>query len=453
MKLLLILPATLGSFDVYKRSPMTRLLRAFFSAVNINSNFFLPPLGLLTIAACTPDDVDVTIIDEKVNGPVDPNLEADLVGISIFAHSAHRGYELADQFRARNRKVVLGGYHASTEVDEALAHADAVVCGEPESLWKDLLDDFRNGQLKRVYKAERFVDLNGIPPLRFDLIDMDRYLLKTTIQATRGCPLRCDFCSVGAFFDGSFRCKPVAQVIDGIKPVRPGDLVCFVDDNITGSPQYASELFEALKPLQIRWISQASINIANNKKLLKLAADSGCICLLIGLETLETKNMGYLQGKIKLSKVEDQIASIHEHGISINGSFIFGFDGDTLDTFDRTAEFCIRNYIELPSFNVFNPIPGTMLYEQMKNEGRLKNNGYSEHEKLLFSRKPFYSLKNMTEREFYEGFDRMCRTVFSYSNMFRRNLKYRICFKEHIYTNFVWRQCDLQLGRRSFRNL
>jgi radical SAM superfamily enzyme YgiQ (UPF0313 family) len=453
MKILLILPKTKGSFDVYSTSPITRILRFFYSGADIRRNMFLPPLGLLTVAACTPKDVEVQIVDEKVGDFVDFNVDVDLVGISIFAYSARRGYEIADEFRRRGRKVVLGGFHVSFRVEEALEHADAVVVGEAEPVWKDLIEDTRAGKLKRVYKADEFLPLDCTPFPRFDLINSDRYLLKNVTQVTRGCPFHCDFCSVKAFFGKTFRVKPVEQVLSELGPLKECEWVCFVDDNIVGNQAYAMELFKALIPLRIKWISQGSLTIANNKDLLALAAESGCFCLLIGIETVQPDNIKYTGGKLVPSRIEEQIGKIHEVGIGINGSFMHGLDGDTPETFEQTADFCIQNYIELPSFNVFNPIPGTPLYEKMKAEGRLRINGYHEHEEIIFRRKLFYTPKGMSEREFYEGFDKMCRKVFSYTNILRRNLKYRIGFKEYIYFNFLWRQCDLQLGRRSFTNL
>ena len=449
MKILLILPETKGSFDVYKQSPLTKMLRYFYSGADVSRNVFFPPLGLLTVAACTPEDIDVQIVDEKVGDRIDFNLDVDLVGISIFAYSARRGYEIADRFRSRNRKVVLGGFHVFFSAEEALQHADAVVIGEAEPVWKILLEDLRAGTLKRIYKAEEFLPLDHTPPPRFDLVDLSRYFLKNVAQVTRGCPFNCDFCSVRAYFGPTFRTKPVEQVLRELGRIREGDWVCFVDDNIVGSPRYAMELFKSLIPLKIRWISQGSLSIANSEELLQLAAESGCACLLAGIESVEPVNMRHTGGKISLDRLEEQINRIHEAGIGINGSFMLGLDGDTPETFERMARFCIQNRIELPSFNAFNPIPGTKIYERMKTEGRLRCNGYREYEDLLFRRKLFYTPKGMTEKEFHVGFDWMCREVFSYKNILRRNMKYRIHFLDYLYVNFVWRQCDIQLGRRS----
>lgn len=453
MKILLILPATKGSFDVYHSSPFAKTLRFLFSFADVGKNVFFPPLGLLTVAACTPTDVEVLIVDEKVGDQIDFSVDVDLVGISIFAYSARRGYEIADQFRKIGRKVVLGGFHVFFEMEEALEHADAVVIGEAEPVWNELIEDLRSGSLKTIYRADRFLPLEQTPSPRFDLINMDRYMLKKVIQVTRGCQFNCDFCSVGAFFGRTFRVKPIPQVLRELSPIEQGELIFFVDDNIAGSPRYAADLFRALIPLQIRWASQASLTIANNRDLLILAAESGCVGLLVGIETVEKDNLAYTGGKIVIDRLAEQIDRMHEVGIAINGSFILGLDGDTPETFDKTAAFCIQNHIELPSFNVFNPIPGTPLFKRMKTERRLRTDNYREYENLLFTRKVFYALKNMSEKDFYEGFDRMCRGTFSYANILRRNLKYKIRFKDYLYANFLWRQCDLQLGRRSFTNL
>jgi radical SAM superfamily enzyme YgiQ (UPF0313 family) len=453
MKVLLILPDTKGSFDVYKQSFFTKALKFLYAGFNAGNSVYIPPLGPLTIAACTPEHFDVQIVDEKVDGEVDFETDTDLVGISVSAHSACRGYQLADEFRKRGRKVVLGGFHVSSEPREALEHADAVVVGEAESVWNELLKDAKSNGLKKVYRGDEFLPLDGAPFPRWDLMDTDRYMLRHVIQATRGCPFTCEFCSVASFFGGSFRAKPVKQVLRELGPLKRGDFVCFVDDNIVGSPSYAEDLFRALIPLKIKWISQASITIANDNKLLKLAAESGCVCLLIGIETVEPANAEYMQDKYTPHLIEEQIGRIHEAGIGINGTFMLGLDGDTPKTFERTADFCIKNSIELPTFNVYSPIPGTPMFNRMRSEARLKPDGYREYEELLLSRKLFFTLKGMSETEFYEGFDRMCRTVFSYKNILNRNRRYRISLKEYLYANFVWRQSDLQLGRRSLSNL
>ncbi len=453
MKVLLILPDTKGSFDVYQQSFFTKTLKFLYAGFNAGNNVYIPPLGPLTIAAWTPEHFDIQITDEKVDGEVDFETDTDLVGISISAHSACRGYQLADQFRKRGRKVVLGGFHVSSEPQEALEHADAVVVGEAESVWNEVLEDARSNGLKKIYRGDDFLSLNSAPFPRWDLIDTDRYMLRHTIQATRGCPFTCEFCSVASFFRGSFRAKPVEQVLQELGPLKKGDFICFVDDNIVGSPRYAADLFRALRPLKIKWISQSSITIANDEELLKLAAESGCVCLLIGIETVEPSNGVYMQDKFIPHKIEKQIGRIHEAGIGINGTFMLGLDGDTPGTFDRTADFCIKNAIELPTFNVYSPIPGTPMFKRMKAEGRLAHDGYREYEDLLFRRKLFHVLKGMSQKEFYEGFDRMCRKVFSYRNILSRNLRYRNSFKEYLYANFVWRQCDFQLGRRSIADM
>lgn len=453
MKILLILPETKGSFDVYKQSPLTKMLRYFYSGADVSRNVFFPPLGLLTVAACTPEDVDVQIVDEKVGDSIDFSLCVDLVGVSIFAYSARRGYEIADRFRSNGRKVILGGFHVFFAEEEALQHADAVVVGEAEPVWKQVIEDVRADRLKKIYKANEFLPLDRTPPPRFELVDMSRYLLKNVMQVTRGCPFNCDFCSVRAYFGSTFRTKPIEQVLKELGPLEEGDWVCFVDDNIVGSPRYAMDLFRALIPLRIKWISQGSLSVANNRELLQLAAESGCVCLLAGIESVEPVNLKHTGGKISPDRLEDQLHRIHQAGIGINGSFMLGLDGDTPETFERMARFCIRNCIELPSFNVFNPIPGTKIYERMKNEGRLRSDGYREYEDLLFRRKLFYTPKGMTEREFHVGLDLMCREVFSYKNILRRNLKYRIHFTDYLYANFIWRQCDFQLGRRSLADL
>ena len=234
-----------------------------------------PYLALTTLASLVPDSCEVKIIDENVD-PVDFDFPADLVAVSLMTPLAPRGYAIADRFRKKGIPVVIGGVHATMAPEEAARHADAVVVGEGELLWPEVIGDFRAGSLKKRYVRDRFAPLTSLPLPRRELLKRGSYLFQNTLQTTRGCPNDCDFCSVFSFYGRTYRFRPVGEVIQEIKTLK-GNLIFFVDDNIIGNRTYARELFENLKPLKRRWVSQATLNLTRDRRLLTLARESGCL--------------------------------------------------------------------------------------------------------------------------------------------------------------------------------
>jgi radical SAM superfamily enzyme YgiQ (UPF0313 family) len=382
-------------------------------------------MALLLLASLTPTNIEVHITDEEIE-PVNFDNEADLVGITANTLQARRAYEIADIFREKGVPVVLGGAHPTLLPDEAMMHADSVVIGEAEEIWPKLLSDFKERKLKKVYRCLQFSNLENLPPLRRDLLNPKNYLFTNSVQATRGCPFDCEFCSVSKIFGRSYRCRPVEQVVDEVKSLTKGKhglgkYVFFIDDNIGAKPDYAKELFEKLIPLKIRWWSQACITIAEDKELLKLMAKSGCFMLLIGLESTSQENLKVIN-KPPLQQTEkypELIERIHKAGIGIWGSFIFGLDGDTKETFKEITKFAKKSNLELVSFIPYTPFPGTKLYERLKKEGRLlkdkwwleDHNGYTlgvmqpkqmSNEELALGNiqayEDFYSIKSILKR-------------------------------------------------------
>ncbi|GAG81765.1 unnamed protein product, partial [marine sediment metagenome] len=236
--------------------------------------FALPPLNLLYVAALTPKDVEITLVDEHVDR-IDFEEEVDLVGITSLTATAPRGYEIADEFRKRGVKVVLGGIHSSALPQEAIQHADSVVIGEAENLWPEVIEDFKKKRLKKFYQSSQKPSLENLPLPRRDLLQGKRYLTKNFIMTTRGCPFDCDFCSVTRFFGKRHRFRPVGDVIKEIESLK-GNFTVFADDNVIAHKKYAKELFKALIPCKKRWFSQADLTMAQDEELLKLAVQSGC---------------------------------------------------------------------------------------------------------------------------------------------------------------------------------
>jgi radical SAM superfamily enzyme YgiQ (UPF0313 family) len=347
-----------------------------------------PPINLGVIAALTPPDIEVAITDENIT-IVDLEKDVDLVGITTLTVTANRAYEIANSFRSRGVTVVLGGIHASLLPKEASQHADSVVIGEAEDIWANVIADFQAGNLKPTYKAETPPTLRNLPRVRRDLFDRSKYLGKNTVFTTRGCPFDCAFCSVTTYFGRSYRSRPVDEIIAEIKTLPQNELIFFMDDNIAGNPKFAKELFRALIPLKIRWLSQCSVTIVYDDELLDLAAQSGCIDLFLGIESISAASLAEVGKKInKVEEYEEVIRKIHDHGIAIHGFFIFGFDEDDEDVFDRTADFAIKNKIESAQFDLLTPYPGTKFYDKIVAEGRLLSTDWSKYGyELLFEPK------------------------------------------------------------------
>lgn len=342
--------------------------------------FTIPPLALPLLAAFTPREIELRLVDEAVED-VDLNLDADLVGLSLMTASAVNGYSLADHFRSRKISVVLGGVHPSMVPEEALQHGDSVVIGEGEHLWPQVLEDAARGNLQRIYQGDSFLSLEALPPPRWDLLRAKRYFIPRTIQTSRGCPMGCSFCSVSTFFGRKYRFRPIGQVLDEIR-AHNRRLLLFVDDDMAGNPDYAKELFAALIPLHKKWIGQSALTIADDPELLDLAARSGCIGLLVGFESISPDVLRSIGKKVHLRRrYEESIRKLHARGIHIQGSFIFGFDGDTPDIIRSTVKFAKENRLTGVNYCHLTPFPGTRLFEDLEKEGRIFHHNWSKYDR------------------------------------------------------------------------
>lgn len=340
-----------------------------------NSKAFFPTLTLPYLAGFVPGDVDVSIRNDYVED-IDPAHEdCDLVGITISTLHAVRGYELADQFRAAGRTVILGGFHATFMTDEALEHCDAVVKGEGEESFPRAIEDFRNGRLRRVYEAGAPHSLAGLPMPRYDLIPYHKYRYRSLpVQTSRGCPNNCGYCTVSAFHGRKYRFRPVGEVVEEIRgAVRlTGARLCmFIDDNIGARPEHSKELFEALIPLKIHWVSQSAITMADDPELLRLAARSGMRGTFIGIESLNSKSLKKANKHFnQIEQYAERLRAFRNAGISVSANIIFGFDEDTEDTFEETFQFIRKTKVYANPY-LLTPYPGTKLFEDMEQAGRL----------------------------------------------------------------------------------
>jgi len=333
----------------------------------------MEPLQLGVLAGLTPDDIDVKLYDDRIE---EINYEApvDLVAISVEIFTARRSYEIAAEFRRRNKMVVLGGIHASTLPDEAALYADSVIVGDAESVWKTVLDDFKAGALKSRYVSGPGVPHPGRIPRR-SIFTNKMYFPMSLLQYGRGCPYTCSFCSTGQYFNGLQYVREIDEVINEIK-CQKRKLLFFVDDNIVGDKQKAKMLFKALIPLKIRWIGQASIDMTDDLELMKLMQLSGCIGLVIGFESYTTEGLkAYNKTPNNTSNYDWQIDIIRKHKIHIWAAFVLGHDEETVETLQETLDFAIRKKFSFAAFNILMPYPKTQLYEMLKNENRLLYDG------------------------------------------------------------------------------
>lgn len=387
------------------------------SPIHTKSAWF-DDLTLAYLAALTPDDIEVETVVEKFDG-INFDTDADLVGITAMGVSPMlRAFEIADQFRSRGVKVVLGGTNMSLYVEGALEHADSVVIGEADTIWSKVLNDCRQGSLQKVYRGEPLADLSGLPVPRYDLFNTRPEYKNAlfTVAASRGCPHRCGFCAVGNLQGGEVRFRPIDDVIRDI--VATGrKRIFFADDNMMSRPAYYKELFNRLIPLKIKWISSATLNIGRDLDMLKLARKSGCVLLILGMESLGQDNLNNMDKKFnKVHEYESWIKAIHDAGIIASCSTIFGFDGDDTATFDNTVDFFIRNKVKVAPLFLLTPVPGTRLWKQLKDENRITTHDWSRYDAVNVVFEP----KHMSADDLSEGLLRAYQRLYGISGIRKR---------------------------------
>jgi radical SAM superfamily enzyme YgiQ (UPF0313 family) len=332
--------------------------------------FSFQPLTLGVLAGLTPQGIEVQAIDDRVE-TINFAEPRDLVGISVQTFTARRAYQIADEFRRRGVPVVLGGYHPTLLPGEASLHADAIVIGEAEPVWSQLLHDAQRARLQPVYQSseKRPFQNNQVDRAIFR---KKHYLPAALVETARGCPHNCAFCAVAVFSGRELRCRPAQEVQAEIAGLGQ-DFIFFVDDNIVGNHQAAKELFRALIPLHIRWIGQASLSMTRDKVLMQLMQKSGCQGVLVGMETLDPANLRQIDKSWNTAGIgyAESLKIAREHGIAIVASFIVGLDTDTAESLDSTLDFAIQQRFFGAMFNQLMPYPGTRLYEDFLSQGRM----------------------------------------------------------------------------------
>jgi radical SAM superfamily enzyme YgiQ (UPF0313 family) len=411
------------------------------------------PLTLTTLASLVPPELnaDVRIIDEGVDDIPD-DLDADLVGISAITGTAPRAYEIAARLRSRGVKVVIGGVHPTLMPEEAMANADSTVVGYAEESWPALLRDFAAGRMARRYDQSPTLSLANLPFPQRELFDTSLVNVAHTLEATRGCIYQCEFCVVPAAWGKPLQ-KPVADVVADIRQMRAKRLI-FLDLNLIADSAYAKELFTALIPLKVQWGGLATTTIAWDDELLDLAARSGCRGLLIGFESLNQASLLETKKAFNMRRsYYEVVRKIRERKIALMGCFVFGFDHDSLSTFDETVDFVLESKMDLPRYAIAVPFPGTALYKRLKAEGRITTENWS----LYDGQHVVFEPKLMSPSDLLERTRRAWKKTYSYRSIVRRlagsrtrlpisipaNLGYRF-YANHLDTFYT---CDWFEGR------
>ena len=387
----------------------------------VEENAPIPNLALPILASLTPEEVEVSFTDDLLT-PIDLQKglkEVDLVGITVLTKTALRAYQIADAYRQRGIPVVLGGIHPTALPEEAKEHADAVVIGEAEEIWSQLVEDVRNKDLKPFYRQGGWTHPSRIPRPRREILPRRGYFPVDVVQISRGCPHRCEFCSVRTFFGDTYRLRPLSDVIEEVKTLSHR-LILFNDDNLLGNLSYSKDLFRSLAPLKKRWIGQASLTGLKDPQNIEWMAKSGCIGLLIGFESISQLNLTQIhKTQNHPEEYQEIIDLLHRHGITLYGAFIFGFDEDDPTIFDRTVRFAIETKLFSVFFALLTPYPGTGFYHRIKQEGRLFQDRWWLLQHPEASAPFFYPLK-MDVETLRKGWKKAWLDFHSFASILRR---------------------------------
>ncbi len=408
---------------------------------------FLFKLGFLNlpyIAAVTPRDVEIKIVDEAYEA-IDFDERVDLVGITAQTPVAPRAYQIASEFRRRGVPVVMGGVHASMLPEEAIQYVDSVVIGEGEISWPRVIEDFKRGELKPFYRPTAKVNIKELPFPRRDLLNGTHYFPLKLLETSRGCPHKCDFCGVSKFFGNRYRNRPMQEINRELRMLFPNGsamnpigkrflsliskdlpyflkrrLLYIIDSNVVPNRRFAKELFTALKEYDLLWWGHAPVSVGYDEDLLKLFSESGCVALNIGFESLSSKNlMAMKKGFNQPNRYEEAIVRIHDHGIGIMGTFIVGLDDDDETVFDQITNFVIQNKLDWALTFIMAPCPGTDSFLRLEKEGRILTRDWEKYDSLNAVYKPLL----ISSEELERGMQRVWKEVFSLPSIYRRIIK------------------------------
>jgi radical SAM superfamily enzyme YgiQ (UPF0313 family) len=406
------------------KNPLVRMRKVKWSPWN--RYLVWRPLGLLVVAGLTPSEWDITLVDENIGIPDYARIPScDLVGITAFSSQAERAYKIAAEFRSRGASVVMGGIHATMCLKEALLHVDAVVAGEAEYTWHQVLEDTRRKSLQKAYSISRPA-MRDIPAARHDLLPRGYHI--GSIQTTRGCPFNCNFCSVTAFNGCYYRRRPIERIVEEFKSIQE-KLVLIVDDNLIGISKddisFCKNLFMAMINANIskKWIAQSTINIADDEEILRLASQSGCIGISIGFES--TSKVGLLElDKTYYARADRDfqasVRRIQRHGILVAGTFMIGLDSHESGIGQQIADTAERYGLDILNVTFMTPLPGTRLWHRMESEQRIIRNQFPEDWKYYTLKLPVARFMNLSWPDALAEMQACYRTFYSYPHLLRR---------------------------------
>ncbi len=383
----------------------------------------IPSLSLATVAALTPPEHEVSIIyDEK--GPIDYDGPVDVVGMTGMTPVSKRAYEISAEFRKRGVFTVMGGIHATMVPEEAALHFDSVIVGEGERTWQALLRDYEKGRghVKKFYKNDGLVDLETESPVpRLDFYRKQGFFLPNIIQTTRGCPFNCEFCTVTKFFGRSYRHKSHAQVVREIEAMDRdrfrGNEVFFCDDNIVANRSFLMRMCDDITPFKINWYAQSTAAVADDDEVLRKMEQAGCKVLFVGFDSLNQESLdGIDKGHNVVEKYATVVKKFHDRGISIHGSFMFGFDHDGIDVFRKFIDFGMKVKLDAAFLTIVTPFPGTRIHERLKAEGRIFDYDWERYDISTV----VYQPAKLSVKDLQEGYWWMFREFHTYPNIFKR---------------------------------
>ncbi|HEX6626280.1 MAG TPA: radical SAM protein [Pyrinomonadaceae bacterium] len=389
---------------------LTEAKSPFFRPVKYS---LFPPLGLATLAGYLDDGTQVSLQDEHVE-TLDTEDAPELVVIQVYITSARRSYELADHYRRCGAYVVLGGLHVTSLPDEAAAHADTIFLGPGEDTWPAFLSDYRAGRPQKVYRST-VRTLDRLPRIRRDLIKRHLYLVPNSIVVSRGCPHSCDFCYKEAFFEGGrgFYTQKVDDALAEIERL-PGRHLYFLDDHLFGDTRFAEALFDGMRGMNRLWQAAGTVQSVLRPRLLEKAVACGLRSLFVGFETLSADNLREQRKPHNLGRdYGAAIRRLHDLGVMVNGSFVFGMDGDDEGVFERTVEWAVGQGIETATFHILTPYPGTALYERMLKAGRMLHDDWD----LYDTRHAVYRPARMTPEKLEQGYRRAYRDFYRWRSI------------------------------------
>lgn len=405
------------------------------------SKLYFVGLAPAILGSLVPDDVDFEVCLETIED-VNFDTDADLIAVSGMGHAILRSIDIAKEFKRRGKTVVMGGYMASLMPGEALKHCDSVIIEDGEIAFLEMINDYKNGQLQQKYCIP--LDKLSYPLPKYELLTAKKIGDFLPVQAGQGCPHSCSFCSVSCLYKGKYFQREISEVLRDIKYIKKLGYKKFLllDDNIFSNKKYLAELCREIKLLDMKWLSQCSISVADCPNILKLIADSGCLALSFGIESISQNSLDFMNKSwAKVKNYHSQIQKIRNAGIDVSTEMVVGADGDTLESIMNTADFIVNNKIVIPRFYILTPIPGTVFYDEMLAENRI-----IEHDIYNFDGAHAVHLpKNMTPEELTDVYWKLYKKVFSLQSIFNRTifrrefLKSPIKYLFYLYVNLYYR--------------